>query len=328
MKVAAGVPLAGLLGCTHGSPGDSSAASPPAPEFGILADGVPGGAFLSAWTDGDVVRIVGGELDGSSGLLAVYDGESLCTEVVPGAAIWWIHGVRPGEWYAVGSHGLVIHSVNGVRTDETIPADITLYGVYVTAGDVWAVGGDAAADTGEVWRRQDGVWGRYTSTPGTAFKVWDGWVVGNGFAGILEAGAIQDHTPAEAPRLLTVRGRAQDDVWAVGGDVGPIVRRWDGTSWSAPEVDPYCVSRPLNGVWTGPDAPVWFAGMFGNVGGMDGDRWICPDFPPTQEHLHAAWPFGDEVLFVGGNLFSAGENYGTIVRYPAPAVPLDPSTCG
>ncbi len=317
-----------LLACTDASKPDDSATTPTSlAEFGVLADQIPGGTLLSAWSDGDVVRMVGGQLDGSAGVMVAYDGTSLCTDDSFDAALWWINGATPGDWYAVGARGTIVHSVDGVRSDESVATEATLYGVYVDGDVVWAVGGDATANTGQIWRKASGAWSLYASTPATVFKVWDGWFVGNGYVAWLDGDTLVDRTPPDRPRLLTVRGRSDTDVWAVGGDAGPIVKHWDGTEWTDPEVDPYCVSRPMNGVWTAPDSPVWFAGMFGNVGGLDGDTWICPDYPPTQEHFHAAWPHGDEVLFLGGNLFETSGNYGTIVRHPAPVAPLTTSPC-
>ncbi len=314
-----------LLGCT--GPADRETASPePDAPFGVLADHIAGGALLAAWSDGDVVRMVGGQLDKSGGLMVEYDGTTLCTDDSFPTTLWWIAGRAPGDYWMVGATGTILHVDASGTSDESVATESTLYGVHDDGTRVWAVGGDPFANTGEIWVREAGAWRLHTSTVGTVFKVWDGWFVGRGLLWRLEGESFVDYTPADAPTLLTVRGTG-DDVWAVGGDASPVVQHWDGAAWSPIAPDPYCASRPLNGVWSEPGSTVWFAGMFGNVGGRDGSTWICPEYPPTQEHLHAAWQHGDEALFVGGNLFRTTDNYGTILRHPAPAAPLTASPC-
>ncbi len=89
--------------------------------FSVLADGIPEGTLMSAWTDSGEMLVVGGEL-GRSGFLLRYDGERLCVESdVADGAIWWIHGPADGEWYAVGDHGLIVHERDGKRTREDVP---------------------------------------------------------------------------------------------------------------------------------------------------------------------------------------------------------------
>ncbi|MEM6929155.1 MAG: hypothetical protein AAF602_19610, partial [Myxococcota bacterium] len=118
------------------------------------------------------------------------------------------------------------------------------------------------------------------------------------------------------PRLLTVRVRADDEVWAVGGLQLPEVWRFDGTDWVAPDLAP-CVGQALNGVVTAPNEPVHIAGTFGVAASVDDGTWTCEEAPVTPEHFHAAWAFDDEVLAVGGNLFATTGHYATVARFPA-----------
>ncbi|MDP6946973.1 MAG: hypothetical protein QF464_22680, partial [Myxococcota bacterium] len=119
-----------------------------------MADAIPQGVLLSAWTDSDELMMVGGEL-GSTGIIARYDGVSLTVEdEVTDGALWWIHGPRDGEWYAVGEGGIILHSVDGERTREDVDTEATLFGVYAIGERVWAVGGDVATSSGEIWLRQ------------------------------------------------------------------------------------------------------------------------------------------------------------------------------
>jgi hypothetical protein len=319
-----------LLACT-GEPldtGDATDTGVAAPEFGVLADDIPGGVLLSGWWDGTQLRMVGGTMDGSTGVFATYDGGSVCSQPAPTPTLWWIDGSSPDDWYAVGNSGTILHQVGATAVDESVPTDATLYGVWVDGERVWAVGGQTTSPVGEIWLRAEGTWALVETTEGVLFKVHGGWFAGDGIV-LRQAGETRvDVTPASEPRLLTVRAASDEDVWAVGGTSGPSVVHWDGTTWSEPELDPYCVSRPLNGVWTGDGRGAWFAGFFGNVGGrLDDGTWICPDAPLTQRHMHSAVGIPDEVLFIGGNLMDGADNVGTILRYPAPDAQLTPTSC-
>ncbi len=308
------------------SPGGDDTGSSSSP-WSILADNVGKGVLLSAWSNGPEVIMVGGEMGGGPGMLVRYDGTTLCTEdAVTDRALWWIHGDREGEWYAVGEAGTALHVVDGTRTRIDIPTQAHLYGVWATEEQVIAVGGDPIAGTGEVWEYQgDGDWiALATDLPGTVFKIWDKWVVGVDVLYELNPPDLTAHTPMG--RLLTTRGRAEDDVWAVGGLTSSLVAHWDGLEWT--EQDSTGVGQPLNGVWTEEGEDVWVAGNFGTMAAWDGTQWQMPDFPLTSEHFHAVWGHNDEVLWMGGNLFSSsGSNYGTIARYGPSSTPMEPVPC-
>jgi len=327
---AAALALLAFPGCDgEGDDDDSAAQEGP---WSVLADHVPGGTLLSAWSDGDDVVFVGGGMDGSTGVIARYSSGGLCTE--EGAAddtLWWIHGPRPGEWYAVGTSGTILHETDGSRVDESVDTTATLYGVWAADPEhVYAVGGDVAGTgLGEIWVREDGAWSLLEGEiPGVVFKVWEDWFVGDGIVLHREDGAQVDRTPDGAPRLLTVRGRSDDDVWAVGGNSTPVLVHWDGTAWSEVTVDPACATQPLNGVFTAPGDDVWIAGNFGTMAAFDGQSWSCPPLPVTGEHFHAVWGAGDEVLWAGGNMFTMDENYGTIGRHAGDVSSITVQPCG
>lgn len=287
--------------------------------FSILADNVPGGVLLSAATVGDELIFVGGQLGGGTGVIARYSDDGLCYEEnAASRALWWIHSARAEEWYAVGEAGTIVHSVAGVRTEESVTTNAVLYGVWDAGDRVIAVGGDVRdTDQGEIWTRDgEGTWTLLAGElPGVLFKVWGNWIVGDGVAYYLNGDTLEERFPPAGTKFLTVNGRSDEDVWAVGGTSTPVVMHWENDDWQTVEVSPFCASQGMNGVWTGPDESVWIAGFFGAMGELAGSEWNCPPAAPTYEHFHAVWKHGDEFFWAGGNLFSVGDNHGTIGRY-------------
>lgn len=294
-------------------------------EWSVLNEAFGEGVLLAAWDAGGEVRMVGGALGGGQGMLARYDGASLCYEMgVTDRALWWVHGRSRTDWYAVGEGGTVLHVQGDVRTREDLPTSITLYGVYDTGSVAWAVGGDPfTPDSGEIWKK-DGTWQlALGGIDGVPFKVWDGFVVGDGVGFRIEGDQLVPYD--EPDRLLTVRGRGGDDVFAVGGLASPLVKHWDGSAWST--VDTTGLGNPLNGVWTAPGEDVWVAGFSGTVGRWDGVSWEIPPTPLSYEQLHAAWGACGEVLFVGGNLLSGSDHHATILRYGEGTGTLEATVC-
>ena len=179
--------MAAVGGCSSGAETGDSMDTAEGRHFSLIADHIPQGVLLSAWTDGGEALMVGGQL-GSSGILARYDGERLCIEdEVADGALWWIHGPRDGEWYAVGDGGRIVHETDGVRVREDVDTSATLFGVYAVGEQVWAVGGNVATNTGEIWLRENGTWTLFAGDlPGLLFKTWEGWFVGDNQAYFLE----------------------------------------------------------------------------------------------------------------------------------------------
>ncbi len=281
-----------------------------APEWRLMGEELSGGALLGAWPVGDELYLVGGQLDSSEGVIVHLDGDGGCVE--RGAAprlLWWIHGARDGAWYAVGDKGTILRSEGGTRTDESVPTDATLYGVWDTGAEVYAVGGDVrGTQKGEVWVRRDGAWSPLVrDVPGVLFKVWRDWVVGAGVAYRIVGDALEAHPPPDGERLLTVVGRGDDDVWAVGGTQLPTVVHWDGAAWSKVEFSPFCGNQGLNGVWTAPGEDVWVTGFHGTMARYDGTEWDCPRPALTREHMHVVIGHQGEVFTAGGNLLHPNE---------------------
>lgn len=300
------------------------------PGWSVPIERVDGGVLLGAWTAGETLVAVGGELDGSSGLVVRADADGWCAEA--GAAdrpIWWTHG-SGDRWFGVGEDGLILRDEGGARVDESVPTDATLFGVHDTGSVVWAVGGTPRADVpgGEVWKRDEaGAWSLVRDDfPGPLFKVHEDWIVGVGSAWQIVGDQLEDRTADEQPRLLTVRKRADDDVWAVGGLSEAEVWHWTG-SWARIDMDPFCTNQALNGVWTAPGEDVWVAGQFGGMMRWDGTAWECPDTPLSDDHFHAVWPWGDERWFLGGDLFRLGSNHFTVGRWGQGPKTIDVPAC-
>ena len=303
-----------LLGCPTQDPDPPDDPGP----FAEGVDGLSHGVGLSAWSDGEDLLVVGGRLSDAPGesfggpgrVIRISPDLRACKAYEAPQTLWWIHGREPGDWYAVGEGGTIIHhQQDGTLVDESVSTDAILYGVWAASDRVIAVGGDPFTTmTGEVWQRDaGGAWSLLAGDlPGVAFKVWEDWIVGVGVAWQLEGDTLVEHHPPNGERLLTVRGRGPEEVYAVGGFGEPVVLRWDGSAWSSVEIDPGCVSGGLNGVWTAAEEDLWIAGFFGAAARHDGERWTCTDDPLSLEHYHAVWRHQGETWWVGGDLLSSG----------------------
>lgn len=330
--------LLALAACTEGTDTkagdtDDTVVAPGESTWNLLGENIPGGFYLSAWSDGETALFAGGDVGTHTGSLARYDGTSLCVEEgVAEGVLWWVHGRAPGDWYMVGEDGIIVHSVDGVRTREDVETEATLYGVYDDGTDVWAVGGASqpgGGELGQIWRKSGGTWALHTDeVPGVVFKVWNGWVVGNGFAGKLTGSGLTLLDVPSDDRLLTVRGASEDEVWVVGGLATPVILRYADEAWTTQSIAPLCGSQSLNGVWTGPGEPVAIAGNNGATAMFIDGEWVCPSFPVSFEHFHAAWKHNDEFLFIGGNLFASSNNHGVLVSYGPAKETLTATTCG
>ncbi len=292
------------VGCDDDEPASTEA------DWTLLGEEIPGGALLGGWPVGDELYLVGGQLDGSEGVVLRLGADGACVDrMAAPRLLWWIHGASVDVWYAVGEAGQIIRSEGGVRVDESVPTMATLYGVWDAGDRVYAVGGDVR-DTmkGEVWVRESGTWRLLAGDlPGVLFKVWRSWVVGDGISYRIDGDSLREFPVPDGEKLLTVVGRDDEDVWAVGGRQLPVVLHWEGDAWAKVAFDPLCANIGLNGVWTAPGEPVWIAGFYGAVGRYDGESWACPQRSPTEEHLHVVVGHQGEVFAGGGNLFHPGE---------------------
>jgi hypothetical protein len=281
----------------------------------LVSDEIEGGVLLSAWSDADAMHVVGGDLGGGPGLMIHCDADELCVENnVTERALWWIHGDTPGEWTAVGEAGIVLRETDGVRSRMDVPTEATLFGVWAEDGVTWAVGGRVGSgeNQGEIWRHNGTDWEEVAvELPHVLFKVWEDWFVGQDIAYHWNGEDLDEYVIDG--RILTMRGAATDDAWAVGGLVGPIVLHWDGTSFT--EVETAGLGQAINGVYTDPGEDVWVAGNYGVTARWTGSGWEQPDLPLTVDHLHAVWRHGGATWWFGGDLFNTGDNHGTIIRH-------------
>ena len=289
-----------VLACADKDASDSGA---PDEAWAIAADGVGDAMLLSGWSDGDTLRMVGGDLGGGNGDLLSWDGATFCVQDgVADAALWWIDGTVGGTFWMVGEGGTVVTSTGEDRSIET---DMTLYGVDVSNEDVWVVGGDPGTGTGGIWRWNGDGWDEQL-TDHTMFKVdqdGDGGAlfVGDGATWVYADGMLTEvlHTQ----RLVTVHQEM-----AVGGSASAVVVEWDGSGWV--EQDALYLNGPLNGLFVG--ERTWVAGNAGVMGVRGEDRWLIPDLPMTADTFHAVVEHDGAAWFLGGNFFSAGDNHGTI----------------
>ncbi|MFT7520055.1 MAG: hypothetical protein ACI9MC_002199 [Kiritimatiellia bacterium] len=314
--------LLSLAGC----PGETTDATDPlAPNWNMMSTDIPGGVLLSAWSHGDELLMVGGELRGPDhkGLIARYRDGALCTEAIGDRTLWWVHGHDESTYYIVGEQGTVLRFADGELTHEDVPTQATLFGVWDEGDVTWAVGGNINLGTGEIWVRRQGAWSLHSSElPALVFKVWNGWFVGDHVAWRMEDDKLVEHPPAE--RLLTVSGDSSDDVWAVGGLQSARVMHFEQGAWTTVDNS---LGQALNGVWTGPGEDVWVAGNFGTLARFDGSEWHKPTTPLTEHHFHAIYKHGDEVFAVGGNMFSTSNFSAMIARYSEDPMQLTPTSC-
>jgi len=327
--------LLALVGCKNSPTDDTGSSSSP---WAIVADGFSPGALLSIWASSEEeVLFVGGGLRGAGpGVLARYRpaDQTLCWEtLLEDKALWWIHGLSATDWYAVGEKGSILHyTKNDGITDESVATDATFYGVWASEDAVWAVGGfigGSPTGSGEIWKKDESGWALVAdSLPGTVFKVWDGHFVGTHVAYRLNADGLLEEIPPGTHKLLTLRGRSHDDIWAVGGLQAASVMHFDGVEWNS--IQTAGLSLPLMGVWTAPGESVWVSGMNGvqAYSQDNGENWVIPDFPLTSSSFHAVMAHGDEVLFAGGNLMTSGDDYyATIGRFSHNHKPVSASNC-
>lgn len=129
--------------------------------------------------------------------------------------------------------------------------------------------------------------------------------------------------------LLSVTGRAADDVWAVGADAdgtGPLVLAWDGAGWTRHDV------RSPGDLWwawpAGADA-LWIAGAGGRVVRYTPSTGASTvDTTDPEATLFGLWGSGpDDVWAVGGNVLLPA-NGARVYHYDGAAwspVPLPPA---
>jgi hypothetical protein len=230
--------------------------------------------------------------------------------------LWWVYGFGPSDVWAVGEQGVILH-FNGTEwsTVEEPSHDYTLWGVWgASPTSLWTIGGVVDGSGTSIIRHYDGE--RWEDVPDIGverellFKVWGTseeniYVVGT--TDILHYDGT-DWTRTASPttdRLLTVRGRGPDDIYAVGGVSAAVVVHYDGTEWTEIEVDPV---GGLMGVWTAPGEPVVVSGRNGAILWDDGDGFELVADSGTFRDLHVAWGDGTGNYMAGGGILFPSEN--------------------
>lgn len=313
----------------------SGCGSDPAPSFAwqtVLSD-LPG-ATLSVWgTSSRDVYVVGADAGDGSGAIALhFDGRAWARidTTLRGGTLWWVQGVAPDAVYMVGSGGTVLryNPTTGVAERQRTPGTATLFGVWgSSASDVWAVGGDTAAQTGALWHWNGSAW-MDTALPnnlGTQvilYKVWgasarDVWAVGSNGTTIHYDGQawsqVMIPTTARGP-LFTVHG-AGAQRYAVGGNASGILLEGQGTAWRQVEL----LDAPrLAGVYAPASGAPLAVGNEGSVYSRHGGAWKLVARPPqTDLDFHAVWiePDTGAVWAVGGQVQSTPLVDGLVMRF-------------
>jgi len=290
------------------------------------------GAILSLWGSSPTdLFAAGGPLrtDGGESLVLHYDGATWETMTTSGTTLWWVFGFAADDVWATGERGVILHYDGASWSEVEAPThDYTLWGIWGAApNDIWTVGGVAAGGAPSVLRHYDGATWSDVADVGLEsellFKVWglaadDVWIVGTGGATIHWDGTTWTRFDSGVTgRLLTVRGRASDDVYAVGGLGTPLMIHFDGVSWSPVAIEAF---GGLMGVWTAPGQGVATSGSRGILVSDDGPGWVeAADYGPTELDLHAVWGDGTGRLYAsGGDLLSSSAPEGIIVSSDAP----------
>jgi hypothetical protein len=290
-------------------------------------------ALLGVWgSSAEDVFLVGSDV-GDGPLVLHWDGAAW-HRLATGAtgSLWWVSGTGPGArvWMA-GEAGLVLRYERAGGSFEQIPGvpgNVTLYGVFETGGEVWAVGGEDTGSVGHAYRLDGAAFTEDDGVPAAAeqagqfFKVWgrsptDLWIVGLGDK-MLHRGAggweVLD-TPS-GRRLFTMHGNESVAV-AVGGFATGLVVEASGNAVS--DVTPPGVKQ-LNGVWVEPDGTVVAVGVEGTVVERRGSVWRSPGgLPATLDDYHAVYVDPDGgVWAVGGFLVVEPQTRGMLLRYGRP----------
>jgi len=312
---------AALLVLIAGCPKD-----PPSgpPDWHVVQEGMDG-SILGIWgTSASDIFAVGGPLtQPGEAFILHYNGTDWTRMPAPtdSPTLWWVYGFSPTDVWAVGELGVILHfDGTGWATVEEPSHDYTLWGVWGTSPtSLWTIGGVVDGSGTSIIRHYDG--NNWEDVPDIGvdrellFKVWGTaenniWVIGTG--DILHYDG-SDWTRTDSPttsRLLTLRGRGPDDIYAVGGVSAAVVVHYDGTVWSEIEVEPV---GGLMGVWTAPNEPVVVTGHNGAILWNDGDGFELSE-SNTFNDLHVTWSDGAGNFIAGGGiLLPVADPDGTLV---------------
>lgn len=321
---------------------DSDSGDPPdagSPNAGVEAGWVEAlepadtGALLSVWgAASDDIWTVGGQPD--LGVVWRYDATtwSQMADVPAGPLLNWVWGAGREIWM-VGNEGRALRYVDGAFEVLETGVDQPLWGIWgPDTDDLWAVGGDATSmsrDPDPLLLHWDGqAWTKQTLPEidreiRALFKVWGtrsdhAFALGSGGVILQWDGNIWAQVPSGiGDDLISIWGRGDDDIVAVGGRNNGVVARWDGASWTSETLSGV---PGLNGVWMDASGTAWIVGLRARI-----ERLAPGGFEHTREPtgsplvLHAVYGFenGHRVA-VGGSLNSSPP-YDGYVLSTAPA---------
>jgi hypothetical protein len=193
--------------------------------------------------------------------------------------------------------------------------DAALFSVWGRAqDDVWAVGADAGDGPlvlhydGTSWtRRHTGASGDLWWVSGLGETVWmsgeGGLILRYSYA----TGDFEVHDTPGTPLLFGIFPVADDDVWAVGGDLpggGAVAYRFGGAAWSEVEDLPQeALDDPFFKVWGRSIEDLWIVGL-GSVALHRGSEGWSSVPVPTGRRLLTVHGGDDVTVAVGG--FASG----------------------
>jgi hypothetical protein len=126
--------------------------------------------------------------------------------------------------------------------------------------------------------------------------------------------------------LLTVAGRAPNDVYAVGGLGIAAALHYDGAAWSPVAGLDVTDASGLTGVSVTAAGDVSITGYEGAKYRTANGKWVDDSLTGTQADLHGTWLAGPDDLFaVGGNLNAApGVSHEGVVAHYGHTLPAGP----
>jgi hypothetical protein len=203
--------------------------------------------------------------------------------------------------------------------ESTLPAAALLSVWGPSADDMWMVGADpgdgpmALHWDGSAWARIDTSaypgdlwWVR--GAPGSDY-VWMSGADGRVLQYSRSTGAIVEHQAADPTyKMFGVYAFADDDVWAVGGDINNnadgIVVHWDGTAWTTSWLIPPngTTRREAFKIWGSGPTDIYVVGTRALVAHYDGTTWT--DLPYMGYEANTYFTVDgtgpDDVYVVGG----------------------------
>jgi hypothetical protein len=307
----------------------------------------PGALISVAGSGPNDVWTVGGE-KGKSVALQLTSAGWKTHETGIDAMLWWVHVFEGDAVFVAGEQGALARYSGGAWEvfDTGLPGTV-FFGVWGSApDDVWAVGGPSMHASGDVEKQGDVVlhfdgtsWervlipaleGKGTSAMRFLYKAWGTSkdhvvIVGNGTDPLHWDGVswTPQPTPLSGQPIFTVTGRAADDMYAVGGIAGAVIR-WDGEVWSALDMGELSWQVPP-GIWTAPGQDIYISGPSGQVARLDClEGWEAAD--PLNSHLlHGIWGDSQGAIYtVGGDIMTPLDDHkGTfaVAGRTVPALP-------